>query len=49
VDRPHAPGVYRVRWNGTDEQGRRLGSGVYFYEIQTAGGFRDARKLVLLK
>ncbi len=49
VDRPHAAGAYTVRWNGTDDHGRRLGSGVYFYEIQTAGGFRDARKLVLLK
>lgn len=49
VDRPHAAGAYTVRWNGTDDHGRRLGSGVYFYEIQMAGGFRDARKLVLLK
>jgi len=49
VDRAHAPGDYTVRWNGTDDHGRRLGSGVYFYEIQMAGGFRDARKLVLLK
>ncbi|HEU4724305.1 MAG TPA: FlgD immunoglobulin-like domain containing protein [Candidatus Eisenbacteria bacterium] len=49
VDRPHASGDYTVRWNGTDDHGRRLGSGVYFYEIQLANGFRDARKLVLLK
>ncbi len=49
VDRPHASGDYTVRWNGTDDQGRRLGSGVYFYEIQTSGGFRNSRKLVLLK
>ncbi|HEY6572885.1 MAG TPA: FlgD immunoglobulin-like domain containing protein, partial [Candidatus Eisenbacteria bacterium] len=49
VDRAHAAGEYTVRWNGTDDHGRRLGSGVYFYEIQAAGGFRDARKLVLLK
>jgi len=49
VDRTHAAGAYTVRWNGTDDAGRHLGSGVYFYEIQTAGGFRESRKLVLLK
>lgn len=49
VDRPHASGDYTVRWNGTDDHGRRLSSGVYFYEIQASNGFRDSRKLVLLK
>jgi hypothetical protein len=49
VDKPHAPGSYTVRWNGTDNSGRHLGSGVYFYEIQTGAGYRESRKLVLLK
>ena len=49
VDKPHTAGVYTARWNGTDDAGRHLASGVYFYEIQAAGGFRDSRKLVLLK
>ena len=49
VDKPETTGSHSVRWNATDNSGRRLGSGVYFYEIQTAGGFRAARKLVLLK
>ncbi len=49
VDEAHAAGSYTRRWNATDDAGRRLGSGVYFYEIQTANGFRDSRKLVLLK
>jgi hypothetical protein len=49
VDQAQTSGVHRVRWNGTDASGRRLGSGVYFYEIQMASGFRDARKLVLLR
>jgi hypothetical protein len=49
VNQAQAPGSHSVRWNATDDRGRQLGSGVYFYEIQTAGGFRAARKLVLLK
>jgi hypothetical protein len=38
-----------VRWDGRDDAGRALSSGVYFYEIQTQGGYRAARKLLLLK
>ncbi|HEU4334574.1 MAG TPA: FlgD immunoglobulin-like domain containing protein [Candidatus Eisenbacteria bacterium] len=49
VDEARAAGEHTARWNATDDSGRRLGSGVYFYEIQSAGGFRAARKLVLLK
>ncbi len=49
VDEPRPAGSHTARWNGADDAGRRLGSGVYFYELQTASGFRDARKLVLLK
>jgi hypothetical protein len=49
VDQAQTAGAHTVRWNATDGSGRRLGSGVYFYEIQTAAGFRASRKLVLLK
>jgi hypothetical protein len=49
VDQAESAGTHIVRWNATDDTGRRLGSGVYFYEIETGSGFRAARKLVLLK
>jgi len=49
VSTAHAPGAYSVRWDGTDDRGRHLGSGVYFYRIESAGGFRDSKKLILLK
>ena len=49
VDAPHAVGTYTARWDGTDDGGRRVGSGVYFYRIESANGFRDSKKLVLLK
>jgi len=35
-------------WNGKDEHGEMVSSGVYFYNIQ-AGDFRATRKLVVLK
>lgn len=28
-------GYHHVRWDGTDDGGRRLGSGLYFYHVQT--------------
>jgi hypothetical protein len=40
------PGAYSVTWNGTDEQGRVLGSGVYFCTFQV-GEHRSVQKLVL--
>ncbi|HUU28639.1 MAG TPA: choice-of-anchor D domain-containing protein [archaeon] len=43
-----APGSYTVFWDGRDEQGRMLSSGIYFYRLQ-AGEFTRIRKMVLLK
>lgn len=44
----HAPGQYRVVWDGTDRSGRVLPSGVYFCRM-SAPGFSAVRKMVLLK
>jgi hypothetical protein len=41
-------GRYQVRWNGTDDRGMSVSSGIYFYSIR-AGKFEDVRKLMLLK
>ena len=41
-------GRYRTQWDGRDEQGRPVGSGVYIYRL-TAGGRDLARKMSLLK
>jgi hypothetical protein len=41
-------GRYRAQWDGRDEQGRPIGSGVYIYRL-TAGGRDLARKMSLLK
>jgi len=48
VDKPQAAGEYVARWNGTDDRGRPLPSGAYFYRLE-AHGFLDSRKLILLR
>jgi len=39
---------YSIQWNGEDNAGRRVGSGVYFYRLE-APGFSETRRMVLLK
>ncbi len=41
-------GMHRVTWDGRDDQGRTLSSGVYVFRLQYPGG-ELSRKLLLLK
>lgn len=41
-------GSYRVVWDGTDDSGQPVGSGVYFYRLE-AGLFSESKKMVLTK
>ena len=48
VDKPHKPGLYQVQWDGKDDRGKTLSSGVYFYRIR-AGEYIKSHKMVLLR
>jgi hypothetical protein len=48
VDELKETGQYSVNWNGQDESGRRVSSGVYFYRMN-AGDFKAVRKMVIVK
>jgi len=48
VDVEQQPGRYSVVWDGRDDWGQVVGSGVYFYRIR-AGEFMRTRKLTFLK
>jgi len=41
-------GYHEVRWDGLNEYGKQVGSGVYLYAIQ-AGDFHRVRKMILMK
>jgi hypothetical protein len=42
------PGSHEVRWNGRDDTGRAVGSGLYIVRFE-AGDFSQSRRIVLLK
>ena len=44
-----AAGAYVIRWDGRDNRGRALASGVYLYLLRTGGGQVQTRKLVLIR
>jgi hypothetical protein len=50
VDEPQHPqaGGYSIRWDGRNNKGSRVSSGVYFYQLKTPG-FTRAKKMVLLQ
>lgn len=48
IDELRTPGLYETRWDGRDEYGQAVASGVYVIQIQ-AGNVIDARKITLLK
>jgi hypothetical protein len=48
VNQHMAAGGHRMTWNGTDQGGRSVGSGIYFVKMN-AGSHVEARKIVLLK
>ncbi len=43
-----SPGDYEIFWDGKDENGKRVGSGIYFYKLK-AGKFEETRKMILIK
>jgi hypothetical protein len=41
-------GAYKVVWNGENDAGQQVASGVYFYKL-IAGSFTDTKKMTILK
>jgi len=48
VDEEKSPGSYQIMWNGLDDQGQAVSSGVYLYKMQAAD-FTAMKKMVLVR
>jgi len=48
VNQEQSSGVYQVTWNGDDQLGNKVSTGVYFYKID-AGEFIQTKKMLLIK
>ncbi|MDZ7262428.1 MAG: malectin domain-containing carbohydrate-binding protein, partial [candidate division KSB1 bacterium] len=48
VEAPQPAGIYQVVWDGRDENGQWVASGLYFYKL-SSGDFVEVKKMLLLK
>lgn len=44
----HSPGTYAVKWNGLDQDGHQVTTGVYLYKMN-AGTFSGSGKMILMQ
>jgi len=42
-------GTYEFNWNGENQMGEQVTSGIYFYEMEAGNDFRNIKKMTLLK
>jgi hypothetical protein len=48
VDHELSAGQHSVVWNGTDDVGKAVSSGIYFYKMKS-GNYQQTRKMILLR
>ncbi|MDH5186581.1 MAG: T9SS type A sorting domain-containing protein [candidate division WOR-3 bacterium] len=49
VDGIQNPGTQMINWNGTDDSGRKLPAGVYFYQLEREDNSVITKELILLR
>jgi flagellar hook assembly protein FlgD len=49
VNEKKAPGNYMVQWDGRDETGKLVATGVYFYRLQVGSGIVKTKKMLFVK
>ncbi|NOY76282.1 MAG: T9SS type A sorting domain-containing protein [Calditrichaeota bacterium] len=48
INQKQTAGVHTIQWNGTDKYGMKVGSGIYFYQIQS-DRLSIVKKMILMK
>ncbi len=48
VHEPQTAGIHAIQWNGQNENGEQVSSGIYFYRL-TAGSFIQTRRMMLIE
>ena len=48
VNEEKSPGTYQINWNGMDDQGKSVVSGIYLYRMQTQS-FNQMKRMILLR
>jgi hypothetical protein len=48
INTSQKPDYYKVIWDGRNNSGKEVSSGIYFYQLR-AGNYKQTRKLILLK
>jgi parallel beta-helix repeat protein len=48
VDEEKLPGDYNIIWDGKDNSGKEVSSGIYFYQLKTKD-YTDTKKMVLVR
>ena len=41
-------GFHEITWNGRNNSGKKVSSGVYYYQIRS-GEFKETKKMILMK
>ena len=48
VNEKKTAGYYSVKWDGTNETGKKVSSGIYIYKMKS-GNFIETKKLIILQ
>lgn len=49
IDETQTVGAVTVHWDGRNEVGHSVGSGIYIYRLQTESGFTQSKKMILMR
>jgi hypothetical protein len=49
VNEKRSTGLYKVTWDGKNQRGYPVSSGIYFYKLETSSGFMQIKKATLIR